>query len=480
MIETDVLIIGAGAVGTAIARELSRYQIDVMVVDKNDDVGGDASKSNSAIIHTGFDATPGTLESELVVAANPMYDQLCRELDIPFRRIGAIMPAVNSEQYEALGAIQAKARRNRVYDVTYLTAEQIRALEPEINPEVLGGLYIPRESIIDPFILVVAQAENAATNGVRFLCSTAVIGLDIVAGTIRTVQTTRGSIHARHVINAAGLYSDQIAAFAGKGDFKVNPRKGQFYILDKNTPYRVASIILPIPTKLTKGKLICPTIHGNLLVGPTAEELEDKTDKAVTRDGLAEVASGVRKLVPRMSERNAITEYCGLRPNRTPEGYHIDQYSDLPGLINISGIRSTGVTSSVALAKYVADRLADQGLKLEPKVDFKPNRIGIKKFAGLSVDEQDRLIGENPLYGQIVCRCETITAAEIVEAIRRPVGARSLDAVKRRVRAGMGRCGGGFCSPKIIEILAHELGVPVESVCKNQPGSELVVAQLRA
>ncbi len=479
MLETDVLIIGAGAVGTAIARELSRYRLDVVVVDKNEDVGGDASKSNSAIIHTGFDASPGTLESQLVVTANPMYDHLCRELDIPFKRIGAILPAVNPDQFAELGPIQEKAFKNKVYDVSFLSAERIRAMEPEVAPEVLGGLYIPRESIIDPFLLVVAQAENAAVNGVRFLLATEVTGIVSDTGRIQGVRTSNGAIKAKYVINATGLYSDHLAELAGKCGFKVNPRKGQFYILDRNTPYRLASIILPIPTKLTKGKLICPTVHGNLLVGPTAEELEDKTDKAVTRAGLREVAEGVRKLVPRMNERDAITEYCGLRPNRTPEGYHLDVYDDLAGFINISGIRSTGVTSSLAIAKYVAHLLAVQGLELKPDLNFNPSRTGITKFAELSEAEQDRLINEDPRYARVICRCETVTEAEIVAAIHRPVGARSMDGVKRRVRAGMGRCGGGFCGPRILEILARELKIPAQAVPKHQPGSELVVAELR-
>ena len=279
MNRTDVLIIGAGAVGTAIARELSKFQLRITVVDKNEDVGGDASKSNSAIIHTGFDASPGTLESMLVVAANPMYDNITKELDIPFERIGAILAAINQEQFEALGKIKEKSFRNNVYDIKYLTAGQIMAMEPEITPDVLGGLYIPRESIIDPFILVVALAENAIDNGVKFFLSTNVIGIDTDSYGIKLIKTSKGVIKTKYVINAAGLFSDHIAGMVGKCDFKVIPRKGQFVILDKNIPYKVSRIILPLPTKQTKGKLISPTIHGNLLIGPTAEDGEDKLDK---------------------------------------------------------------------------------------------------------------------------------------------------------------------------------------------------------
>ena len=270
MLKTDVVIIGAGAVGCAIARELSKYQIDVTVVDKNEDIGGDASKSNSAIIHTGYDASPGTLESELVVAANPMYDELCRDLDVPFRRIGAILPAITQEQYEKLPEIKAKAFKNRVYDVEYKTGKELLEMEPNLNPEVKGGLYIPRESIIDPFILVQALAENANENGVSFLLNTKVTGIQTKEGRVTAVETTAGVIETEYVINAAALYCDEIAAMVGKADYKVVARRGQFYILDKNTSCKVEHIVLPIPTKVTKGKLMCPTIHGNMLVGPTA------------------------------------------------------------------------------------------------------------------------------------------------------------------------------------------------------------------
>lgn len=479
MLQADVVIVGAGAVGTAIARELSRYKLNVILIDKNEDVGGDASKSNSAIIHTGFDAPPGTLESNLVVSANPMYDQITKELDIPFKRTGAILVAVTQEEYNLLNIIKSKAYRNRVYDVDYLYPETIRKLEPEVTEKVLGGLYIPRESIIDPFLLVIAQAENAVNNGVKVLLSTEVTNITVEDSQIQFIKTTRGSIKTRFVINAAGLFCDKIAEMVGVCDFKENPRKGQFYILDKSLPYKVNRIILPVPTKLTKGKLACPTIHGNLLIGPTAEELEDRFDKSVTAQGLKEVIEGVRKLVPRISQKDAIKQYCGLRPVRKPEGYHIEAYKEVKGFIGISGIRSTGVTSSLAVARYVTDVLSNEGLELIPKPDFNPYRIGIKRFSELSDKEREQLIKENPKYGHVICRCETITEAEIIEAIRRPVGAKSMDAIKRRVRAGMGRCQGGFCSPRVLEILSRELNIPAEKVPKNEVGSELVIGRTR-
>ncbi|EHE97942.1 Anaerobic glycerol-3-phosphate dehydrogenase subunit A [uncultured Clostridium sp.] len=479
MMKTDVVVIGAGAVGCAIARELSKYQIQVMVVDKNEDVGGDASKSNSAIIHTGYDASPGTLESELVVAANPMYPELVKELDVPFKQTGAILPAITQEQFEQLPAIKAKAFGNRVYDVEYLTKEQIIAMEPNINPEVKGGLHIPRESIIDPFILVQALAENANENGVDFLLNTKVTGIQTEDRKIKAVETTAGIIETRYVINAAALYCDEIAAMAGKAEYKVVARRGQFYILDKNTSCKVDHIVLPIPTKITKGKLMCPTIHGNMLVGPTAEDLDNKTDKSVTADGLESIVKDVQRLIPNVNIRDTITQYSGLRPNRNPEGLHVDVYDDLEGYVNLSGVRSTGLTLSVSMGVYVAQLLKEHGCGLVYKEDFKKTRKGIRIFHEMTAGEQEEIIKENPKYGNIICRCETITEGEILDAIHRPLGARSIDAVKRRVRAGMGRCQGGFCGPKVIEILSKELNIPVAEVNKNVTGSYMVSGKMR-
>lgn len=475
--KTDVVVIGAGAVGCAIARELSKYDIQVTVVDMRDDVGGDASKSNSAIIHTGYDAKPGTLESRLVVAANPMYDQLCKDLDIPFNRIGAILPAITDEQFAQLPAIKEKAFQNNVYDVEYLSKEEILAKEPELNPEVKGGLFIPRESIIDPFILVQALAENANANGVQFMLNTEVTDIHTENGAVKEVVTTNGTIETSYIVNAAALHCDDIAAMVGKADYKVVARRGQFFILDKNTSCKVRNIVLPIPTKVTKGKLITPTIHGNMLVGPTAEDLPDKIDVSTTTEGLDSIYADVSRMIPNVNVRDTITQYSGLRPNRNPEGLHVDVYDDLGGYVNLSGVRSTGLTLSVSIAKYVVEKMKEIGCQLTLKGSFIATRKGIPCFHQMTPEQQEKIIRENPLYGNIICRCETVTEGEIVDAIRRPLGARTVDAVKRRVRAGMGRCQGGFCGPKVIEILAREWGIPTSEVNKNLRGSYMVVGE---
>lgn len=477
--KADVLVIGAGAVGCSITRELTKYKLSVITVDKNPDVGGLASKSNSAIIHTGYDATPGSLESELVVAANPMYDQIAADLDVPFMRIGALLPAITDEQFGMLPILKEKAFKNGVHDVEYLSREKIKEMEPNITDEVRGGLYIPRESIIDPFLLVVGYAENAVQNGAKFLLNCEVTGIETKDGKVIGAHTTKGFIEATYIINAAGLFCDQVASFVGKADYFVNPRKGQFFILDKTTDCKVNHIVLPIPTKLTKGKLMCPAVHGNMLVGPTAEDLQDKEDTSTTREGLDSIIADVKKLIPNVNFKDVITQFAGLRPNRNPEGLHIDSYEDLKNYVNISGVRSTGLTASAAIGTYVVQLLLSMGLETELNWEFKPKREGIPCFHKLSIQEQEKLIAEDRRFASVVCRCEKITEAEIVRAIHSPIPATSVDAIKRRLRAGMGRCQGGFCGPRVIEILARELGMAQSDINKAGEGTYMLSGEAK-
>jgi len=471
--KTDVLVIGAGAVGTALARELSNLSIKVIVVDKFNDVGGDASKSNSAIIHTGFDAPPDTLESMMVVNANPMYDKLCSDLEIPFQRIGAVLVAVTEQEEAELPKIIAKARANRVYDLEMLSAKNILELEPAVTPDVRGGLLVPREGIIDPFLFVIALAENATANGTEFLTDWEVSNLTFDKNEY-TAESQKGWITAKFVVNAAGLFTDKISSFLGIDDFKVHPRRGQFHILDKAAPIGTKRIILPVPTKISKGKICTPTIHGNWLIGPTAEELDDKSASQSTREGLCDVIDGVRKLVPNIDAGYAITQYAGLRPVRTPGGYHIRAFENLPGFLELSGIRSTGLTSSLAVAIYACDKLFEMGLSSKHKENFVSKRKAIACFREADEQTRDELIKQNSLYGNVICRCETVTEAEIVEAIGRKPGAMDIDGIKRRLRAGLGRCQGGFCGMRIPQILARELNVSVEQVTKKGAGSEIL------
>ncbi len=475
-----IVIIGAGVVGCAIARELSKYKgLDIVVLDKREDVGGDASKSNSAIIHTGYDAVPNTLESQLVVASNPMFPKLVKQLDVEFKLIGAILPAINDEQYEQLGKIKEKAFKNRVYDVEYVTKEEIIKMEPNINKDVKGGLIIPREGIIDPFTFTVALAENSASNGVVYKLNTEVLGINVENNKIKSLETNNGNIEADYIINSSGVYCDEIANMVRKSNYTVNARRGEFFILDKNTECKVNSIILPIPTKITKGKLMTPTIHGNMLIGPTAEDLDDKEDKSTTLEGLNSVIEDVKKLVPNVNPNDTIKQYAGNRAAKTPAVLEIDMYDDLEGFVNLSGVRSTGLTASLAISKYVLDLMVSNGLEVKFKENFTNERVAIKLIREANNEEKTELIKKDPRYGNIICRCETVSEAEIVQAINSKIPATSVDAIKRRLKAGFGRCQGGFCSPKIIEILARELNKEPKEINKNVKNSNMLMGKAK-
>lgn len=467
MYKTDVLIIGAGAVGVALAREFSKYNLHVMVCDKNDDVGGDASKSNSGLTSTSATMPVGTLECRLRTISHSMIDVLCRDLDIPIDHCGSIAPILYPEQFETVRGLLERAFQNGVYDYEYMPKEEILAMEPSLNPEILGGVYSPRDSQINQFLMVIAEAENAAENGVEFLLDCEVTGIEVGNGKVERVNTTKGDIEAKWVVNAAGLFCDHIAKMVDECDFEVHPRKGEFYILGHDTPVKVSHIISSVPSPKTRGVLVVPTVDGNLLVGPTADDVQDKTDKKTTREGLDSIKAQALKMVPGLHFEDTITQFVGVRPARTPEGYNILISEKAKGYVGISGVRSTGLTASLAIAKYVTHEMHEAGLELVRKVGFIRTRKGIVKFSDKTDAEKDSLIAQDPRYGKIICRCEQITESEILQAIHRPVGARSIDAIKRRVRAGMGRCQGGFCSPLVIEILARELGVSEYEIRKR-------------
>ncbi|MGB9661072.1 MAG: NAD(P)/FAD-dependent oxidoreductase [Moorellaceae bacterium] len=477
--EYDVVIIGAGVVGTAIARLLSSYHLKLALVEKEADVGCGASKANSAIVHTGFDAPPGTLEARLVVAANPMFDRVAYELDVPFKRLGALLLATDGLELAELESIERKAHQNGVFDLIFLTPEQVRAYEPAANPQVLGAFFIPRESIIDPFLLTVHQAECAVQNGVDLYLGTKVTGFVREDGRLRAVKTDSGLIRSRYFVNAAGMFSDSIVAMAqGKLDFTVTPRKGEFFVLDKNVPGAPRHILLPVPTKVSKGKLVTPTIHGNILIGPTAEDVEDKEDTSTTRRGLESILAEAQKLWPQVDTRYTITQYCGTRAVKKPEGYEIGEDPQARGLINVLGVRSTGVTASLSIAVYVADALREAGLKLVSRADYHPYIKSARVYGRLPAEEWDELVRRDPRYGRIVCRCEWVTEGEIVAALHRPVPVTTMDGLKRRLRTGMGRCQGGFCGPRLARIMARELGISVESVTKSGGTSRYVLRSM--
>jgi len=468
----DILIIGAGVSGCAAARELSRLQASVCVVEAREDVCSGTSKANSGLAHAGFDAREGSLMARLNVEGSRIMESLSEELDFPYRRNGALVLCLSEEDRPGLETLLARGRANGVEGLEILSREQVLAREPHVNPGVTAALWAPSAAIICPFELNLALAENAAENGVVFRFNTRVTGFSPMEGYWQ-IQTDQGPLEAKCVVNAAGVYAAQLHNLVSQTKLHITPRRGDYHLLDKTAGSYVNSTIFQLPTKYGKGVLVTPTVHGNLLVGPTAIDIDDPEGTNTTREGLEEISRKVESTVTGIPFRETITSFAGLRAHEDGHEFIIQEVEDAPGFFDCAGIESPGLTAAPAIGRMVAGLIRDK-LALEEKAHFQPRRKGITDPWALSPQERQALIAREPDYGQIICRCENVTAGQILEAIRRPLGARSLDGIKRRVRPGMGRCQGGFCSPKVMELLARELGIGLEQVNKCGPGSELV------
>ncbi|MGQ9779622.1 MAG: NAD(P)/FAD-dependent oxidoreductase [Bacillota bacterium] len=470
----DVVIIGGGVIGCAVARALSRYELKITLIEKEEDVAAGTSKANSAVVHAGFDAKPGTWKARMNVRGNALYPALCRELDVPFKRLGSLVVALEEEEISVLVELLERGRQNGVEGLAIVGREELLRLEPNLNPRALAALYAPTAGIVCPYELTVALAESAYINGVKFFLDTMVTGVKVEAGTVKGVETTRGLIPARFVVNAAGLYADEISRLAGAEEYTITPRKGEYLLFDKTCGALVRHSLFPTPSPVSKGIMVCPTVDGNLFIGPNARDVQDKTDLRVTTAGIEEIIAGGRKLVPNLPLGETITSFAGLRAVAETDDFVIGASRRVKGFINVGGIQSPGLASAPAIAEMVVAILREEGLALVEKENFVPGRPVKHRFRELSAPKRQELIEGNPAWGRVVCRCELVTEAEVVEAIRRPPGARSLDGVKRRTRAGMGRCQGGFCSPRVLAILARELGVDPLEVTKCGGGSEIL------
>ena len=468
---TDIIIIGAGVSGCAIARELSRKKADILVVEREEDVCCGTSKANSAIVHAGFDAAHGSLMAKLNVEGSRLMPQLAKDLDIHFEQNGSLVVLMNEEERPALMKLYNNGIANGVEGLRIVEREELRALEPNISDDAVAALYAPTGGIICPFGLTFALAENAAANGVRFQFDSEVTGIEPIEGGWK-VHTVKGDLEAKVVVNAAGLYSDKLHNMVADDTMTIVPRRGDYFLLDRSTGGFVKQTVFQLPGKLGKGVLVSPTIHGNIIVGPNAVDQEDKESTATTQAGLEEIRTKSGFCVKNLPLRQTITSFAGLRAHEARHEFFIGEIK--PGFVDCAAIESPGLTSSPAIGKMVAG-IVDGILHLEDKPDFIPTRKGILNPKELSAEDHAALIKENPAYGTVICRCETITEGEIVDAIHRVPGARSLDGVKRRTRAGMGRCQGGFCSPRVMEILARELGVPQDEITKSGAGSRLIV-----
>lgn len=460
----DVVIIGAGVIGCAVARELSKLDIRVCVVEKESDVCECTSKANSAIVHAGFDAENGTLKAKLNVRGAELIPELSKKLDFDYKNNGAFVLCFDESQKDKLEDLKARGEANGVKDLEIISGDKAREMEPALTDEVAAALFAPTSGIVCPFEMTLAFAENALANGVEFKLSTAVTGIS-ESGEVFTVSTNKGDIEARLVINCAGVYAGEIHGMVCDKPLKIVPRKGEYMLLDKEAGNTVSRTIFQLPTKMGKGILVSPTVHGNLIVGPTAVDIDDPENVSTTAEGLAEVKAKGALSVKNLPFNKVITSFTGLRAVGESGDFIIEE-TEVSGFYDCAGIESPGLSSAPAIGEMLRDMVAEK-LKAVFKTDFIANRKGVIKITELSEDEQNKLIQSNPAYGTIVCRCETVTEGEILDAINRPLGATTLDGVKRRTRAGMGRCQAGFCSPKTMALLAEKLGIKINEVRKN-------------
>ena len=470
--QADVVVIGGGVVGCAIARELSRYSLTVVLLESAPDVAMGTSKANSGILHAGFDAEPGSWKARLNVRGAQLYREISEDLGIPRRRVGSLVVALDEAQRDTLEALRYRGIENGLTGLALWGRDEVLAHEPNLSPDVVGALWAPTAAIVCPFSATIAFAENAIRNGAHIVTGCAVTGIEVVDGRTTAVETTRGRIETHFVVNAAGVHSGEVARMAGDDSFAITPRRGEYILLDHSVGDLVNSVVFPTPTKVSKGILVAPTVHGNVFIGPNAHDVGNLEDHETTGSGFNEIISGARRLLPKLPLANAITEFAGVRAVAGKD-FIIGPSPVVRGLVHAAGIQSPGLTSAPAIAETVVEFLGEAGLKLPPNAAFLPINPVRPKFADLSASERAKLIDTNPLHGRIICRCESITEGEIVAAIRAPCGARTMDGVKRRVRAGMGRCQGGFCGPRVTAILARELGIPVTAVRKDSANSWL-------
>ena len=466
----NIAIIGAGVSGTAIARELSRYQTKICVLEREEDVCCGTSKANSAIIHAGYDAEPGSLKAKLNLRGNQIMDQLAKDLDFPFKRNGSLVLCLDEKDLPNLQKLYERGITNGVKGLQILNKEEVRAMETNISNQVIAALYAPTGGIVCPFHMTIAFAENACANGTDFHFNTEVKNITRRQN-IWEIETTKGTFEAGCIINAAGVYADKLHNMVSQKKIHITPRKGEYCLLDKTAGTHVSHTVFTLPGKLGKGVLATPTVHGNLLIGPTAADIEDKEGVNTTREGLDEVLQKSAASVKNIPARQVITSFAGLRAHEDGDDFIIGETEK--DFIDCAGIESPGLSSAPAIGEMVAELLKEK-YNLKEKEDFISIRKGITDPSKLFLEERNALIHREPTYGNIICRCEMVTEGEIIDAIRRPLGAKSLDGVKRRTRAGMGRCQSGFCSPRVMEILARELDIPVEEITKSGGNSRII------
>ncbi|HNW87133.1 MAG TPA: NAD(P)/FAD-dependent oxidoreductase [Candidatus Limiplasma sp.] len=472
----DILIIGGGVIGCAVARELSAYQATVTLIERGADIAEGASKANSGIVHAGFDAHPGSAKARFNVEGNRMFEAYCQAVNAPYVRSGAMVLAFDEQQRLTVEKLYRQGLTNGVEGLSVIEREQVLALEPNVNPEVVCALLAETSGLTSPYELTFALADHAAVNGVAFL-------LDTEATEIRKdddgfhVRTPRGELTAKILVNCAGVRSAVLHNQLSDRTYNITPRKGEYYLLDHEMKPVFSRTMFQTPTPMGKGVLVSPTAHKTLLLGPSAQDTDNDTDVSTTAAALRLVRDKAALTWPRESLRTVVTTFAGIRAHEAGDDFIVGATENVPGSYEAIGIESPGLTAAPAIARALCEQIArENGLTLKP--EWKPAPIRNKPFAEMNADERQAAYEQNPEYGNIICRCEQVTEAEIRAAIRRPVGARSIDAVKRRTRAGMGRCQGGFCSPRVLEILSEELAIPPTEVTKCGGDSRMLIGSI--
>ena len=473
-----IAIIGGGVVGGLIARAMSKYDGKLVILEKENDVAMGQSKANSGIVHAGYDPAVGSLKAKLNVRGSQMMEEVCRELDVKYRKNGTLVVGFDDEDMRRLEELLERGRKNGVEGLELIDGASVRKIEKNLSEKIVGALYAPTGAVVCPYELTIHSIGNAMDNGAELITEFEVADIERTDSMkpdtdacYKLISSDGRIVEAQYVVNCAGIHSDEIARMAGSREFSITPRRGQYLLLDKEAGDMVNTTIFRTPTKMGKGVLATKTVDGNILLGPTSEDMEDKEDKAVTAEGLASVIAREYEFFDSLPMGKVITQFTGLRAHGNTGDFVIE--SPQPGFINCVGIESPGLSASPAIAEMVEKMLIDAGAAEKLKSNYDPKVRGIIRFKDLTSEEKNSLIDEEPAYGRVVCRCEEITEGEILEAIRRNPPARDIDGVKRRTRAGMGRCQGGFCMPSVAEILSDELGIPFEQVTKSGQGSEI-------
>ncbi|MDF2612410.1 MAG: FAD/NAD(P)-binding oxidoreductase [Clostridia bacterium] len=474
----DVVVIGAGVIGASIFRELTKYNLKVVVLEKEIDVAMGTSRANSAIIHAGYDPEEGTLMAKYNVWGSELFEELCKDLSVPYKKNGSLVLGFNDEDMITLEALYKNGNKNGVKGLALLSREETIKKEPNLSEKVRGALFAPTGAIVGPFEYTIALIENGVMNGGEARTSSEVIAIDKKEDVFTLTLKDKTKLECSYVINAAGVYADKVHNMICEETYRIMPRRGQYYVMDKSQGDIAAHTLFQCPSKKGKGVLVTPTVHGNLLVGPNSEDIEDKEDLSVTNEGLDAIKDAAKRTTDKINYRETIRSFSGLRALSDREDFIIEEDKKVKGFIDAAGMKSPGLSAAPAIALGVVDLLQKKGLKACLKATFNPKREQIR-FMELPQEEKQALIKKDHRYGRIICRCENVTEGEIVDSIKRPVGATTVDAVKRRCRPGMGRCQGGFCGPRVQEILARELHLELQDIVLDRDHAYILTGKTK-